>query len=136
MALGYVSIGGGSVSFVENIQIKESGRPRLAEYRVIGKPHTVYGLLGSESRNVTVSFNLTHRDNAGGLLRSIRKSTFASGGGSLPTVRVSYSGFSNIKGICKNYSISIDEQAGYSSGGHANRYKVTMMISETQKPSL
>ena len=123
--------------FVENIQIRESGRPRLAEYRVVGRQHTVYGLLGAESRQFTLSFNLTRQDGAGALLSAIRRSTFAAGGGEIPTVRAAYSaGFTGIRGICKNYNISIDEGAGYSSAGHANRYKITMIVAETQTPNV
>jgi len=136
-SLGSISIGGNSIGFAENVQIKETGRPRLAEYRVIGKQFTVYGQLGAESRQFTLSFNLTHRDNVSSSLRAIRTSTFAQNGVKLPKVTAVYgAGFSGISGICKNYNISIDEAAGYSQSGHANRYKIMMVIAETSKPSL
>lgn len=136
-SLGSVSIGTNSIDFAENVQIKEMGRPRLAEYRIIGKQHTVYGQLGAESRQFTLSFNLTHRDNVGDFLRAIRTSTFAQDGLSLPEVTAVYgAGFASIRGICKNYNITIDESAGYSQEGHANRYKIMMSIAETNKPAL
>ena len=96
----------------------------------------MFAQLGAFSRQFTLSFNLTRRSDTPSLLNSIRKSTFAQNTISLPEVSVSYGGvFSGIKGICKSYSITIEEMAGYT-GDVPNRVKVTMVIAETRKPAL
>lgn len=135
-SFGFVSISGGTVSFAENIQIKESGRSRTADYHIVGKQYTMFAQLGAHSRQFMLSFNLTHRSNVLGLLAAIRNSTFAQNGLVLPTISVNYGGaFSGIRGICKNYNIQIDEMAGYR-GNIPNRVRVTMTIAETSAPSV
>ena len=139
-SLGSISIDNVAINFAENVMVREVGRPRLSEYRVIGKQHTVYGQLGAESRQFTLSFNLTRHDNIDEFLKAIRQSTFSSGSSfdqRLPTVIIAYgAAFQSIRGICKSYNIGIEEKAGYDEKGHANRYNITMQIAETQKPKL
>jgi len=125
-SLGYLSIGGSGSTLAENIDIRETGKPRLAEYRIVGKRHTMYGDLGAESRQWTLSFNLTRGQNYS-LIGKIREGVY---GEKLKVVLGGYANSFGIKGIIKSYTIGIEDGAGFAAGGIPNRFKVTMNISE------
>ena len=138
-AFGYVSIGNTQVSFAENIQIKESGRSRTSEFNIVGRQHTLFAQLGAFSRQYTITFNLTQRSDTLDMLNAIRRSTYSQDTINLPVVSVRYgeafagAGAGAVKGICKSYNITIDEQAGYN-GTIPNRVRVTMVLSEITTP--
>lgn len=132
-SLGAIAIGSKVYTFVENIDIRETGRLRLAEYRIVGRRHTMYGDLGADSKQWTLSFTITRNgagmpagESAQGLINSLRFGVY---GSSAKVVVGAYADSYSIKGIIKSYTISHEDAAGYT-GKTPNRYKVTMVIGE------